>query len=97
MYGRQSDWPCPDDRDHVARPYAAVEHPDLITGRQDVRQHQDLLAGGTLRHPVGRCVGKRHPAVLGLSPVDLVAEDPAAAAEALPAVALAAEPAGPAC
>ena len=44
-------------------------------------------------HRVGRGVGERDPDVLGLGAVDQVAEDPAAAAEALAVAALAAEPA----
>src|SRR5207342_3304627 len=55
-----------------------------------------FLVGDATGHRIGRQVGERHPDILSLSPIDLVAEDPAAAAEALPAPALAAEPAGPA-
>ena len=41
----QADRAGADDRDHVARPDAAVEHADLVAGRQDVGQHQDVLVG----------------------------------------------------
>ena len=89
----QADGAGADDRDHVTRLHLAVEDADLVAGRQDVGQHQDVLVGGAVRHRVGGGVGERHPDVLGLGAVDLVAEDPAAAAEALPVAALAAEPA----
>src|SRR5262249_42918216 len=51
-------------------------------------------------HPVGEAerggIGVRHPDVLGLRAVDLVAEDPAAAFQALPVAYLPAVPAAPA-
>ena len=71
--------------------HRAVEDADLVAGGQDVGQHQDLLVGDAGRHRVGRRVGERDPDVLGLGAVDLVAEDPAAAAEALAVAALPAE------
>ena len=43
---------------------------------------------------IGGVVGERHPDVLGLGAVDHVAEDPAAAVQALAVAALAAVPAG---
>ena len=52
-----------------------------------------VLVGDPGRGRVGRGVGERDADVLGLGAVDLVAEDPAAAAEALAVAALAAEPA----
>ena len=71
----------------------AVEDPDLVAGRQDVGQHQDLLVAHPLGHRVGRGVGEGNPDVLGLGAVDHVAEDPAAPAQALAEAALPAEPA----
>ena len=53
-----------------------------------IRICSSVDAGG---HLVGRRVGERDPHVLGLGAVDLVAEDPAAAAEALAVAALPAE------
>ena len=79
----QPDRTGADDRHDVARLHGAVEDADLVAGRQDVGQHQDLLVGHAGRHRVGRRVGERHAHVLGLGAVDLVAEDPPAAAEAL--------------
>jgi len=90
----QSDRPGTDHGDDITRTHAAVQDTDLIAGRQDVRQHQDVLISSAVRHRVGRVVGERHPDILGLGAVDLVAQDPAAAAQALPAAALPAEPAG---
>src|SRR3984957_6279195 len=85
-----------DDCDHVPRPYLAVEDAYLITGRQDVGQHEDVLVGRSLWYWVGRGVGERHPDVLGLGAVDHVTEDPAPPAGHLPRTALAAEPDTPA-
>ena len=69
---------------------------DLERGGQDVGQEEHLLVGEVLRELVDRRVGERHAGVLGLHPVDRVAEDPAAAAHADAVVALLAEPAAPA-
>jgi hypothetical protein len=56
-----------------------------------------VLVRELLRHLEDRVIGKRHARVLGLQPVDRVAEDPTAAAEALSVarlLAVAAAPAG---
>ena len=39
----ETDGPAADDRDDVARLDVAVEHADLVAGRQDVGEHQQLL------------------------------------------------------
>ncbi len=44
--GGQADGAGADDRDDVAGTYLSVEDADLVAGRQDVRQHEDLLIGG---------------------------------------------------
>ena len=67
------------------------EHADLVGRRQDVGEEEHLLVAQPLRHLVDRRVRERHPCVLGLKPVDQVAEDPAAAAGAEAVVALLAE------
>ena len=77
-----------DDGDDVARADLTVEHADLVAGRQDVGQHQHRFVADAGRDRVGRQIGERDPHELGLRAVDLVAEDPAAAAEALAGVAL---------
>ena len=92
--GGEADRAGADDGDDVAGLHGAVEHADLVAGRQDVGEHQDLLVGDAGGHRVGRGVGERDPHVLGLGAVDRVAEDPAAAAEALAVAALPAEAAG---
>jgi hypothetical protein len=94
--GGQPDRAGPDYGHDIAGLDTAVEDADLVAGGQDVGHHQELLVGHAVGHGVGRQVGERHADVLGLGSVDLVAEDPAAAAQALPVPALAAEPACPA-
>ncbi len=90
---RQADRAGADDGDDVARPDLAVEDADLVGGGQDVGQHEQFLVADPGRHRIGRVVGERDADVLGLGAVDLVAEDPATAAGALPVAGLAAEPA----
>ena len=68
-----------------------VQHADLVAGRQDVGEHQDLLVVRARRKPVGGGVGEGHPHVLGLRAVDQVTEDPATPAGALAVAALATE------
>src|SRR5262245_35473461 len=92
----QADRPCPDDRDRVARLHVAVQHANLVGGREDVGEEQHLLVGELVRHLVDRGVRERHPRQLRLEPVDQVAEDPAAASGAEAVVAFLAEPAAPA-
>ena len=87
--------PAPTTATTSPGPTRAVEHTDLVAGRQDVGQHQQLLVGDAGGSGIGRRVGERHAHVLGLRAVDLVAEDPPAAAEALPVLRLAAVPAAP--
>ena len=89
--GGEPDRAGADDGDDIAGLHLAVEDADLVAGGQDVGQHQDLLVGHAGGHRVGRRVGERDAHVLGLRAVDLVAEDPAAATEALAVAALPAE------
>ena len=74
----------------------AVEHADLEPGEQDVGQEQHLLVAEPLGDLVEAVVGERDAGQLGLGAVDQVAEDPAAAALALPVHPLAAVEAAPA-
>ena len=75
---RQTDRSGTDHGDDVAGPDTAVEDADLVARRQDVGEHQQLLVGDPVGLQIGRGVGERHPHVLGLGPVDLVAKDPPA-------------------
>ena len=85
-----------DHRDHVAGADVAVEHADLEPGGQDVGQEQHLLVAEPLGDLVPEAVvGEQDAGQLGLGAVDQVAEDPAAAALALP-TSLAAVEAAPA-
>ena len=59
-----------DDGDDVAGLDHAVEHADLVAGRQDVGEHQNVLVGDAGGHRVRRRVGERDPHVLGLGAVD---------------------------
>ena len=88
--------PAPTIADRVARLDASVEDADLVRGRKDVGEEQDLLVREPVRHLVDRGVGERHAGELGLQPVDEVAEDPASAAGAEPVAAFLAEAAPPA-
>src|SRR5580693_4561870 len=92
----QADRARADYGDEITRADVAVEHADLVAGGQDIGQHKGLLVAEAAGNRVGGGVGERHADVLGLGAVDLVAEDPAAGAQALPVAAFAAEPAGPA-
>src|SRR5580700_1618248 len=92
----QTDRAGADDGDEITRADVAVEHADLVAGGQDVGQHEGLLVAEAAGYAVGGGVGERDADVLGLGAIDLVAEDPAAGAQALPVAAFAAEPAGPA-
>jgi hypothetical protein len=78
----------------VAGPHASRQHADLVAGRKDVGQHEDLLVGHAFGDPVGRGAGVRDADVAGLGAVEPAAEDPAASSRALPVAALAAELAG---
>ena len=69
----------------------AVEDTHFVRGRQNVSQHEDLLVADALGHRVRRRVGEGYANQFGLGAVDEVAEDPAAAAEALSVATLAAE------
>ena len=89
----EPDRACADDRDRVAGLHAAVQHPDLVGGREDVGQEQHLLVAQRLGDRVHGRVPEGHACVVGLEAVDQVAQDPAAAARAQAVVALAAEPA----
>ena len=89
----QADRAGADDGDDIAGTHAAGQHADLVAGRQDVGQHESFLVAHPVGDPERGGVGVRHPDVLGLRAVDLVAEDPAAALQALPVARLAAVPA----
>ena len=91
--GGQADGSGADDGDGIAGLDVAVEDADLVAGRQDVGEVDDLLVGEPLGDLVGRGVGERHAGVLGLDAVDQVPEDPAASAEALAVLVGSAEPA----
>ena len=43
MIGGEADRTGAHDGDDIARPHGAVEHADLVAGRQDVGQHQHVL------------------------------------------------------
>ena len=73
-----------DDDDGVAGADPAVEDPDLVCGGQDVGEHQRGLVGDGVRERAGERSANGHPDEFRLHAVDEVAEDPAAAAEALP-------------
>ena len=79
----EADRACADDRDRVAGPHAAREHPDLVAGGQRVGEEDRLLVADALGDGVERGVGVGHPHELGLRAVDEVAEDPADAADGL--------------
>ncbi len=83
-YRREADRACPDYRHHITRLDTPVENSDLVAGRQDIGEHQDIFIADGRRNLVCRGVGERNPDELGLGPVDLVAQDPAASAYALP-------------
>ena len=74
----------------------AVEDADLVGGREDVGEEQDLLVAQLRPAPCRARCRRTGSARLGLDAVDGVAEDPAAAADALAVVALLAEAAAPA-
>jgi hypothetical protein len=71
----------------------SVQHPDLVTRRTDVGEHQDRVVGDLVGLAVRRGLGERHAHELGLRSVDEVPEDPATSAGAQAVSALAAEPA----
>src|SRR5690606_40112689 len=77
--GGQPDWPRTDDSHYVTGLDLPVEDADLVCGGEDVGQHQNLLVANAFGDGVRREVGERDPDLLSLRPVDLVAEDPAAA------------------
>ena len=88
--------PAPDDGDHVAgRTWPLSTPTSYPVGRMSASMRMSSSAD-PVGHGVGRGVGERDPDVLGLGAVDLVAEDPAAAAEALAVAAFAAVAARPA-
>src|SRR6202034_306030 len=94
--GRQTDRSGAHDGDDIARGDTSVEDADLVSGRQDVGEHQKLRIADSRRHWVRRGVGEGHADLLCLGPVDVVPKDPAAAAEALAESSLAAETTPPA-
>src|SRR5262249_18561410 len=92
----QADRAAPDHRDDIAGTHAAGQHADLVAGRQDVGQHERLFVAYPVGDPERGGVRVGHLDEVGLSAVDLVAQDPAAALQALPVTSLAAVPAAPA-
>ena len=88
---READRAGADHGDGVAGLHAAVQHADLVGGREDVGEEEHVLVGEPLRHLVDGRVGERHACELGLEAVDRVAEDPAAATGAEAVVAFLAE------
>ena len=64
------------DRHHVPGRDHAVEDAHLEGGGQDVGQEQDLFVAELVGQLVHRVVGERNARVLGLQPVDQMAEDP---------------------
>ena len=90
MIADEPDRPGTDDGDDIAGTDLTVEHADLVAGRQDVGQHQHCFVADAGGNRIGRQVGERNSHELGLRAVDLVAEDPTSATEALAAMALAA-------
>ena len=53
-----------------------VLHADLESGRQDVGEEDALGVGHAFGDLVDRVLGERDPNILGLGPIDHVAEDP---------------------
>src|SRR5271170_3585038 len=92
----QANRPGPDDGDEIARAHAAGQDADLVASWQNVGQHEDFLVGRAVGNPERGCVGERHANILGLGAVNRVAEDPAAAGQALPVAGLTAVLACPA-
>jgi hypothetical protein len=90
----QADRAGAHDGHHVARTDAAGQHADLVAGGQDVGQHEHRLVRHAVGDPVGGSVGVGDADVLGLSSVDVVAENPAALVQALPVASFAAVLAG---
>jgi nucleotide-binding universal stress UspA family protein len=79
----QADRSGADHGGDIAGAHAAGQHADLVTGGQDVTQHQDFLLTDAVGHPEGGEIGVGHADALGLGTVDLVAEDPPALLKAL--------------
>lgn len=73
----------PGDDDGVTGHHRSAENPHFVARRGDVGQQKRLLVGESWRHGMGRVVREWHAHVLGLCPVDLVAEDPTTATETL--------------
>ncbi len=93
---RKADGPAADDRHDVPGADTPGEDPDLVCGREDVGQIQDLLVAHTCGDRVSRIVGEGDPGVLGLHAVDQVPEDPTPTFEALAEAPFPAEAAVPA-
>jgi len=83
-----------DDGDDVTGGDLAVEHSDLVAGREDVRDHQQVLVADAGGDGIGRVVGERDAHELCLGAVDEVPEDPSTTTEALAGAAFATEAAG---
>src|SRR6185295_3136505 len=74
--------------------HGAGQHADLVASRQDVGQHEGFFVAHAVGNVEHRVVRVQHADELGLGAVDLVAENPAAALQALPVARLAAVLAG---
>ena len=74
----EPDRPDTHDRHDAAWLNLAVEHAALKAGRQDVAEHHQRLFVRSFGNRIKARVGKRRADELGLRPVDLVAENPAA-------------------
>ena len=83
MIAARPTGPAPNDGDDVALLDRAVEHADLVAGRQDVAEHRALFGAHALGERNEAVVGEGDSYVLGLRAVDEMAEDPADAAERL--------------
>lgn len=76
--GRQPDGARAHDGHRRPGLHLAVQHAALEPRGQDVGQHDEALLVHARRHVVQPAVRQRDPHVLGLRPVDRVAQDPAA-------------------
>src|SRR4030088_1413420 len=75
---RKSDRSCTHNCNSCSRLYFAVEHAALKACRQDVSQHDQRFLVGIVRYSVETRVGIGNAHILGLRPVDGVAENPSA-------------------
>ena len=76
--GREPDRSRTDDCDRIARLNLAVENAAFEAGRQNVAQHDQRFLVGACRYWIEARLRIGNANELGLGPVDLVAENPAA-------------------